>query len=137
MFEGTDDAKRGKLGVPIYDTTPTSADAPDELPFVTIDTAMPMFHTLYVSDADGKGKPEGVREAEFHIKIGGAATGSIEDYRYLGRDTEPPYTKEFTNPADAGKQAHYMICWLNAKDERGPFQLISATITSLLQTDNS
>lgn len=135
VFEGTTDTKRGSLGIPIYDKTPSKDGAPDELPFVTIDTSTPMAQYIFFSDADGKGKPDGARAAEIYFKLGGAATGNLDDYRYLGQDTEEPYFKEFTDPADAGKQAHYMICWVNNKGERGAFRLASATVTSLLQTE--
>ena len=124
---GVGDATRSKLGIPIYDKTATGADAPAALPFVEIDTAMPL------SDEDGKGKPDGVRAAEIYYKIGGAATGNVADYQYQAQDTESPYVKDFA-AADAGKQAHYLICWVNSKGERGAFQMASATVTSLLQS---
>lgn len=130
---GMTDEKRTALGLPIYDAVKTKAPAPTETPFVTIDTATNLRHEIDFADEDGKGKPEGAREVEIHQKIGGDATGNVADYQYKGRDTEPPYTIEFT-AADSGKQAHYMFCWLNASGERGPWKMESATITSELQS---
>lgn len=128
-----DDSTRGKLGIPVYDKTPTSADAPAELPLVKIDTAMPLSHAIYFSDADGAGKPNGVRAAEIYLKTGGDATGDVADYRFQAQDTESPYTKDFS-ASDAGTQAHYLVCWVNSKGERGAFQMASATVTSHLQS---
>lgn len=131
-----DDVTRNKLGIPVYDTTATSAAKPTALPVVKIDNSMPMAQFVHFSDDDGSGKADGATAAQIHLKIGGDATGNIDDYRWLANDTDSPYFKEFTNPADAGKQAHYMVCWINSKGERGSFQLASATITSLLQNSN-
>jgi hypothetical protein len=129
------DALRAKLGLPIYDAVKSKAPAPTETPVVSIDTKTSLRHEIDFSREDGKGKPEGSKEIEIHQKIGGEATGNIDDYKYKGRDTEPPYTLEF-NPADSGKQAHYMFCWLNASGERGPWKMASATITSELQSQS-
>lgn len=126
-----DDSIRSKLGIPVYDAVPTQAAAPGELPSVKIDPAMPLAHTIYFADADGRGKPDGVKAVEIYIKIGGDATAEVNDYRYLAQDTESPYIKEFT-AADAGKQAHYLLCWINSSGARGAFQMASATVTSLL-----
>lgn len=124
------DERREKLGIPIYDATPTGARRPTDLPAVKVDVSMPLTHTIYFSEEDRKGKPEGVKAAEIYIKIGGDATGDINDYRFLAQDSESPYVKEFAAD-DAGKQAHYLICWISTKGERGVFQAISATVTSL------
>lgn len=104
----TDDSTRGKLGIPVYDTTRTQAGAPTELAIVKLDTAMPLTRTIYFADADGKGKPEGVKALEIHVKIGGDATGKPDDYRFLAQNVESSYTKAF-DVADAGKQAHYYV----------------------------
>jgi hypothetical protein len=125
---GMTDELRAKLGIPIYDTVKTKAPAPTETPDVSINTKTPLRHEI-----DFSNKPEGVREIEIHLKIGGDATGNESDYQYKGRDTAPPYTQSFI-AADSGKQAHYLFCWLNASGERGPWKMASATITSELQS---
>ena len=128
------DERRNKLGIPIYDSVKSKAPAPTEMPFVSIDTATPLQHVIAFSASEGKrGKPEGVREIEIYQKIGGDATANQVDYIYRGRDTDPPYTWSFT-AAEAGKQAHYMFRWLNAAGEPGPWKMMSATITSELQS---
>lgn len=124
------DEGREKLGIPIYDTTPTGTRKPTDLPAVRIDVSMPLAHKIYFSEEDRKGKPEGVKAAEIYIKIGGDATGDINDYRFVAQDSESPYSKDFA-AEDTGKQAHYMICWVSTNGERGAFQAVSATITSL------
>lgn len=130
---GMTNAKREALGLPIYDAVKTKAPAPTEAPNVSIDTSTSLLHTIMFSGEGKKGKPEGVKELEIYQKIGGDATGNVDDYKYRGRDTDPPYTWNF-DAADSGKQAHYMFCWLNSAGERGPWKMASATITSELQS---
>lgn len=130
---GMTDELRTKLGLPIYDSVKSFALAPTEMPNVSINTATPLLHVIEFSRDGGKGKPEGVREIEIWFKLGGDATGNPSDYDYIGRDTESPYTKQFV-AADSGKQAHYLCCWLNSKGERGPWKMVSATVTSELQS---
>lgn len=125
----TTDAMRELLGFPVYDKVKTVADAPTELPNVRIDAALPLNHYITFKE-----RPEDAKGLEIHCKIGGNATGNVDDYNYLGTDTEPPYVKEF-QPADGGKQAHYLFCWLNASKERGPWLMLSATVNTQSQTD--
>jgi hypothetical protein len=127
------DAKRTALGLPIYDAVKSASLAPAEMPNVSINTATPLVHTIEFSREGGRGKPEGVKEIEIYFKLGGDASGDEQDYRYIGRDTESPYTKQFS-AADSGKQSHYLCCWVNSKGERGPWKMISATVTSELQS---
>lgn len=126
------DGEKSKWGLPVYDKTPTKADAPGELPNIRIDTGTPLRHEIRFSGDNSKGKPEGVEKLLILVKIDGEATGSEEDYQYQGEDSEPPYIKSFA-AKDAGKQAHYLFCWVNASGERGPWRMVSATITSELQ----
>jgi len=133
---GMTDELRTKCGLPIYDSIKTTAPVPSEMPVVNINTAMFLRHEITFSGENTKGKPEGVREIEIYQKIGGDATGNPADYSYKGRDTAPPYTLTF-DAADSGKQVHYLFCWLNAAGERGPWKMVSATVTSELQSDRT
>lgn len=132
---GMTDAVKTAMGFPIYDTTKTDSVASDELPVVKIDTAMPLRHTMRFHGENSKGKPDGMRSMGIWVKIGGDATGKVEDYQFQAEDSEPPYIKDFA-PEDAGKQAHYLFCWISTAGERGPWLMLSATITSQSQTDN-
>lgn len=132
-MKSVSDERRAQLGLPVYDKTPTTAETPDELPIVQIDASLPLTHEISYSGENTKGKPEGVTSFEIRVKVGGNATGDEKDYQYQTNDTESPYTKQFS-AADAGKQAHYLFCWVNSKGERGPWKMMSATITSELQS---
>lgn len=129
------DEQRKAIGLPIYDTTPTEAEAPGEIPVVKIDAAQPLRHEIRFSGEQTRGRPAGVKAIEIYIKIGGDATADAADYDFLAQDGESPYTKQFA-AADAGKQAHYLFCWVNASGERGAWRMASATVTSELQTSD-
>lgn len=130
---GMDDALRTKVGLPIYDAVKSSAPAPTEMPVITIDTITPLRHEIVFSGESGKGKPEGVKALEIYLRIGGDATGNVGDYQFQAQDTASPYTRQF-DVTDSGKQAHYLVAWVNNGGERGPWKMASATITSELQS---
>jgi len=47
---------------------------------------------------------------------------------FLAVDTRTPYTTDFDG-ADGGKQAHYMLRWVNTRGETGPWsETATATI---------
>ena len=129
----TTDEMRGGLQITIPDTTNTPTPAPDEMPVIFIDTVTPLRHEIVFSGENSKGKPQGVRALEIWMKLGGDATGNPADYQFQAQDTDTPYIKQFQT-ADSGKQAHYLFCWVNAKGERGPWKMASATATSELQS---
>jgi len=46
----------------------------------------------------------------------------------MALDTRTPYTLDFDGP-DGGKNAHYMLRWVNTKGEKGPWsETATATI---------
>ena len=76
-----------------------------------------------------KGKPEGVKGVEIWCKIGGEATMNEDDYKYLATDTASPYLA-IHKSEDIGKQAHYLLRWVNPRGEAGAWSNpVSATIT--------
>lgn len=127
------DEQRKAIGLPIYDTTPTEAAAPGEIPVVKIDAAQPLRHEIRFSGEQTRGRPAGVKAIEIYIKIGGTATANVSDYQFLAQDSESPYVKDFA-VEDAAKQVHYLFCWVNSNGDRGAWRMASATITSELQT---
>ena len=131
------DEQRGKLQITVPDKVPTSAGAPDSVPGVRIDTAAPLQHIInfFTLAGDGagrasRGKPKGVMGLEIWRKTGGEATMNEAEYQYLATDSESPYLSVFS-PADGGKQAHYLVRWVSTSGEKGAWNLVSATVTTL------
>ena len=130
-FPGTTDMMRQDLMLTVKDATPSRIEEPASRPVVEIDTSVPLRHSIMFYDEGGmgRGKPEGVRGAEIWCKIGGEATMNEDDYRYLGTDTASPYLAVHKSE-DTGKQAHYLLRWVNPKGEPGAWSNpVSATIT--------
>ena len=125
------DAQRSSLGITVRQTTSVPIGTPTSRPVVEVDTSEPLRHTVkfYDNELDGKGKPEGVKGAEIWVKIGGEANMNEDDYRYLGTDTASPYLAVH-KPENTGKQAHYLLRWVNQKGDYGAWSnAASATIT--------
>lgn len=125
------DAQRADLRITIPDSLSVPDGPPQSRPVAEIDTSEPLRHTVkfYDTDMEVKGKPAGVRGAEIFCKVGGEATMNEDDYRYLGTDTRSPYLAVH-KPADVGKQAHYLLRWINDRGESGAWSNpVTATIT--------
>lgn len=124
-------AKRADLQITIPDSFSVPDGPPQSRPAAEIDTSEPLRHTVkfYDLESEGRGKPPGVRGAEIWCKTDGAATMNEEDYRYLGTDTASPYLAVH-KPENVGKQAHYLLRWVNTRGEYGAWSNpVSATIT--------
>lgn len=124
------DAQRMSLGLNVRQA-PAPTGPPTSRPVVEVDTSQPLQHTVkfYDNEMETKGKPEGVKGAEIWCKVGGEATMNEDDYRYLGTDTATPYLAVH-KPENVGKQAHYLLRWVNSKGEWGAWSnTASATIT--------
>lgn len=129
--DGVTDSKRADLRITVPQSGSFPTGAPASRPVAEIDTSEPLRHTIkfYDLDMNTKGKPDGVKGAEIFVKIGGEATMNEDDYRYLGTDTASPYLAVH-KPENVGKQAHYLLKWVNGKGESGAWSnSVSATIT--------
>lgn len=125
------DADRVALGITISSTTRTPAPAPVTRPVAQVDTGQRLRHTISFSDEttpNRRGKPEGVRGCEIWVKVGDPAPADASQLSFLALDTASPYVAEYGG-VDAGKTAHYMLRWVNTREEKGPWsQTVSATI---------
>lgn len=127
----TTDEMRTSLNLPVKDKEPSNIGEPATQPVAEIDTSVQLRHlvTFYNQGSENRAKPDGVQGAEIWCKIGGEATMNEDDYRYLGTDTASPYLAVH-KPENIGKQAHYLLRWVNAKGEPGAWSgTFSATIT--------
>ncbi len=72
-----------------------------------------------------KGKVQRWPTTTFH-----AATPPVDpsELTFLAVDTRTPYTTDFDG-SDGGKQAHYMLRWVNTRGETGPW---SETATAMI-----
>ncbi|PYS81018.1 MAG: hypothetical protein DMF67_18305 [Acidobacteria bacterium] len=126
----TTDEIRASMGLPVRkEKAPTPV--PSTRPVASVETDHRLRHTINFIDEltpGSKGKPDGVAGCEIWMKVGEAPAGPSQ-VTYLGTDTRTPYLVEH-DETDAGKTAYYMLRWVNAKGEQGPWShTVSATIT--------
>ena len=122
------DAEREALGITVPDL---GAATPTTRPLCQVDASQRLRHTIDFADENTptrKAKPAGVMGAEIWVKIGPTPPVDPGELTFLAVDTRSPYTADFDG-ADGGKQAHYMLRWVNTRGETGPWsETATATI---------
>ena len=120
--------QRAGLGLPALDAIRSTAPVPASKPvIVKVDATQRLHHIIHWVDENtpgSKAKPAGVVRAILFLKIGAAPTGPA-DMPEVADDRATPYIYEF-DAADAGKTAHWALCWENASGERGPCSAASS-----------
>lgn len=129
-------ATRAELGITIRDRTPSRTPRPATRPTASIALSERLTHTLRLADEftpTRRGKPKGVSWAEVYVAltpVQDPAPPNPELYQYVRSITKAETNVSFT-PADGGKQAHYLIRWVNATGQQGPWSdAASATIAA-------
>ena len=115
-------AAKELAGLPVHATGGGTIPAPDTAPLLRIDTSHRFRHTVDFRDAANpsrRGKPEGVYGVKLYLKIGGPPPTGPGECQFIALDTATPYMYEFA-PADAGKTAWWIACWVNPRQEDGP-----------------
>ena len=126
-----DDAEREALGITVADSEATAAPTPTTRPVCRVDARQRLQHTIEFADEatpTRKAKPAGVMGVEIWVLIGPIPPVDPSELTFLAVDTRTPYTTDFDG-ADGGKQAHYMLRWVNTRGETGPWsETATATI---------
>lgn len=129
-----DEAEKAALGITVGDTKPTPTGPPASRPVVRVECGQRLQHTIHFSDEatpTKKAKPPGVLGAEIWVAIvpiGQPTPTDPEDFSFVALDTATPYTLDFDGP-DGGKNAHYILRWVNSTGEKGPWsETASVTI---------
>lgn len=116
------DAEKAALGITVANT-PSPIGPPTTSPICSIECGARLQHTLRFVDETTptrKAKPAGVLGAEIWTKVGDTPPTSESELRFVGFDTNAPYTVNF-NAADGGKTAYYWLRWVSPTGERGPW----------------
>lgn len=126
-----DNAMRASAGLPARDTVKTKAAAPTTRPIGRLET-MPN-STLVVHFVDETtplrtAKPQGIHACEIRVYVGDSPPRDASGHAFLAHDTATPYMHVHAT-ADAGKNAYYILRWLNTKLDPGPWSdVVSAKI---------
>jgi len=121
------DAQRRAMGISVHDTRQAATAT---RPMATVNTAERLRHVIHFADEatpTSRARPDGAMGCEIWGKIG-TTPADPSELTFLALDTRTPYTADF-NGSDGGKTAHYMLRWVNADGEKGPWSAtVSATI---------
>lgn len=127
------DSDRNLLGITVRSSTRTAVGPPTTKPVATVDTNQRLQHTINFVDEltpNTRARPDGVKGCEIWVKVDGPPPTDPSELRYLATDTRTPYQADYDGD-QGGKIAHYMLRWVSARGETGPWsQTVSATITS-------
>lgn len=119
----TTDVDRARLHLATGEGTGAGRVGMDEAPNLRVETTGVHAHRIrfYMAGeaTDSTKKPPAALGCQIYLKIDGAATTDLKDYRMITLDTKSPY--EYTHEAaDAGKTAHYVAVWVDRDDARSP-----------------
>lgn len=127
------DAERAGLGITVPEPS-GPIGPPTTHPVIALECGERLQHTIQFSDSatpTKKAKPAGVLGAEIWLAIlpvGTATPTDPDDFEFVAIDTRTPYVLDFDG-ADGGKNAHYILRWVNPTGEKGPWsETATATI---------
>lgn len=115
-------SERERMGLTIRNNSRTPIGIPISSPQGSVDFSSRLQHTLHIVDEltpNSKAKPAGVHGCEIWMKMG-EAPKSASELTYLVTHTRSTYLQSFDG-SDVGKTAHYWLCWVNSRGERGPW----------------
>ncbi len=131
----TTDAQRQGLGITVPDRSRSRVSAPESRPLVQIDASQRLAHTLVLRDegSPARGKPEGAEAAEVWCSLTDVNVAPPADptqCQLVAVSRRNVVKLDFTG-AEAGKNAHYMVRWVNSRGEKGPWsETGSATVAA-------
>lgn len=98
-------------------------DAPESMPWGTAEILPGSIHLVYIKDRTGNAvrgcRPAGAMGCEVWVQVGGDPK-DYDSYRYVGMATRSPF-KIRHRPEDIGRNAHYLLRWINTRGETGPW----------------
>jgi len=131
-----DDQERESMGITVRDTTSTARPVPTTPPIAIVNAAQRLQHTIDFRDSTNstsRAKPFGVQGVEIWMAItpiGTPAPTDPSEFAFVTLDTSTPHLIEFAG-ADGGKNAHYILRWVNTTGQKGPWsEVVSATINA-------
>ena len=129
-------AERDALGITISDGTKTAAAVPTTAPICHIGNGERLRHVIGFRDSENpsrRSKPAGVKAVEIFFTltpVGAPTPTDPAEFEHLAQDSATPYVVEYSG-ADAGKNAHYIVRWVNSRGEKGPWsEVFSAAIAA-------
>lgn len=142
-YPNTTNPDRAAMGITVRDTGATPVPTPTSRPQARVESARGLTQNLRFVDAatpTRRAKPKGMTGAEVWLALTGpnepppppnapGASGA-GPYQYVATNSSGSLRADFTN-AQAGMTAHYLLCWVNRRGEKGPWsEPASATVAA-------
>ena len=125
------DAARADIGLPVHKTTKTPVAVPTTAPVARVEIAGPLQHRLVFQSDTHRGKPAGVIACRIMMAVSDRAPKAPSDYRFVTQTGRSPYVVTF-NESDSDAQVHYILQWVNSREEVGPFSSpVTSTVSAL------
>ena len=129
----TTDEQRAGLGINIPHGTRSRAPIPSSRPIVVIDSSNRLEQTLTLRDENSitsRSRPAGVVGAEVYCFINGTPPTDPKQCKLVAVAKKSRVKIKFDG-IDAGKNAFFMVRWINSHDEAGPWsETAAATIAA-------
>jgi hypothetical protein len=124
------DEDRRAMGLPIHKTTRGHSPIAGSHPDFDIDSSMLRQLTIHFYDQGqkkSKAKPAGQHAARIKWAILSAPPTSLDELVNSAMDTRTPFTIKF-DESDRGKSVYFCLCWVNTREEEGPWSEIVMAI---------
>lgn len=125
---------RRDAGLPVHKSSRTPVSVPTSSPVARVDKFEPLAHVISFVDCDTptrRGRPTGVTGCHIYVAVADSAPADPSDYRFVVQSTRSTARIQFT-AEDGGKNAHYLLRWINTRGELGPWStVLSSTIASV------
>lgn len=130
---GVTDAQRQALGLRVVTGAGRAlVPAPATRPVGVVDTSQRLRHTLRFADEllppGRRARPANVSGCEVWQRVGDVVPVDGTGCVFIGRATRSRFVVDYL-PDDAGKTAHYVLRWVTARGDAGPWSaVVSASI---------
>jgi hypothetical protein len=125
------DTQRAAMSITVPKESRTPVPPPATRPVAKVDTSERLRHTVeFVDEAtsSSRAKPDGAVGCEVWYKVAATPPADPAELAFMGVSSRWNFEASYAG-SDAGKTAHYMLRWVNAKGEKGPWsETVSATI---------
>lgn len=129
----TTNEQRAALGITIPDGSRSRAPIPSSRPIIVIDSSHRLEQTLVLRDENSitsRSRPQGVIGAEVYCFINGTPPTDPKQCKLVAVAKKSTVKVKFDG-VDAGKNAFFMVRWINSHDEAGPWsETVAATIAA-------
>lgn len=124
-------ANRRDAGLPVHKDHRTPIGPPTTAPTGRVEAVERLEHLIYFTDGLRRAKPKGVMGCRIYNYVGDTIPTDPKEFKFLDVASRSPLQVTYS-AEEAGKAAHYLLRWVTATGEVGPWSsIVSATIPAI------